>query len=58
MPIKIIRVLEYTYTTYEDYMDDKQRWFVPLIGTRVPNKFTTIKATFFEPEQTPNVVGD
>lgn len=58
MPIKVMRVLEYTYPTYEDYMLDKQNWFCPTMGTRVPNNYTEIRSTMFEPVQTPVEEGD
>lgn len=58
MPIKVMRVLEYTYDTYEQYAKDKQNWYVPMQGTRIPNSWTVIRSAMFEPVQTPVVEDD
>lgn len=43
-PIRIVRVLEYTYATAEDAIEDQARWYVPANGIKEPNPRVAIRS--------------
>lgn len=42
MSVRVIRVLEYVYDDAEAAMRDQEGWFVPPMGTKAPNKWSSI----------------